>query len=63
VTARLAKRENGGLGGDPPGRAMTYFGLDVQASDNAPSEARKRESRERAIFIFYFKRSRIFIQV
>jgi hypothetical protein len=44
VTARRAKRENGGLGEDPPGSTMDSLtgpsNLQVQSS-SAPSEARK----------------------
>jgi hypothetical protein len=56
VTGRQAKRENGGLGQDPPGSSMTGFlrespslrpsvaRLGSPTSDSAPSEARKRGS-------------------
>jgi hypothetical protein len=51
ATARRAKRENGGLGEDPPGSTMTYLtgpsDLDVQPKqgwsstrDSAPSDAK-----------------------
>jgi hypothetical protein len=54
VTTGRAKRENGGLGEDPPGSTITYLqvvrtwlfsqGSDGAYRDSGPSEARKRGS-------------------
>jgi hypothetical protein len=39
VTARRAKRENGGLGEDPPGGTMTYFRSFGPVGEIVPSYA------------------------
>ena len=51
VTARRAKRENGGLGEDPPGSTMTYLQvlrtwMLSQGSDGAWPVAAHRAKRE-----------------
>jgi hypothetical protein len=51
VTARRAKRENGGLGEDPPGSTMTYkqvlrTWMFIQGSDGAVPGTARRAKRE-----------------